>query len=121
MANHKFTQESAGSGRMNTADFMDEFNLINEIRQIIEDLATIIGQTKLGDGKYPKDGTVGQTATNVVKNNFNAEAMPTINDDSGDGYSKGSIWIYDEEAYICVDATEGSAYWKGITNEEAIS
>ena len=121
MANHKYYQESAGNGKMNTDDKMDEFQLINEMRQIIEDLATIIGQAKLGDGLYPKDGTIGTVATNVVKNNFDAGAMPTVNDDSGDGYAKGSIWIYDEEAYICVDATEDSAYWKGITNEEMIS
>ncbi len=120
MVNHKFTQESAGSGRMNTADFMDEFNLINEIRQIIEDLATIIGQTKLGDGKYPKDGTVGQIATNVKKNNFDATDYPLVADDETKGYSKGSLWIY-EEAYICTDATEGFAIWKQITNEEILS
>lgn len=121
MANHKFTQESAGSGRMDSNDKMDEFNLVNELRQIAEDIATIIGQIKLGDSNYPADGTSGTTATNVVKNNFAAEALPTKDDDTGEGYSKGSIWVYNEEAYICVDATEGAALWKGITNEQAIS
>jgi len=121
MAIYKYEQVSAGSGRVNTDDFMDEHNVANELRKIIEDLATILGHTKLGDGLYPKDGTTGTVATNVVKNNFSAEAIPTVDDDSGSGYAKGSIWIYDEEAYICVDATEGSAYWKGITNEEMIS
>jgi len=121
MANYKYYQESAGNGRMNTDDHMDEYNLINEIRQIIEDLGTIIGHSKLGDGNYPADKTSGTTATNVVKNNFSAEALPTKDDDSGEGYSKGSIWLYNEEAYICVDATEGAALWKGITNEAAIS
>ena len=68
MANHKYTQESAGSGRVAAGtDFVDEINIINEVRQILEDLAIIIGQAKLGDGQYPADGTTGATATNVVK------------------------------------------------------
>ena len=122
MADHKYTQESAGSGRVAAGtDFVDEINIINEVRQILEDLAIIVGQVKLGDGNYPADSTTGATATNVVKNNFTAIALPTVNEDSGDGYSKGSTWIYDEEAYICVDATEGAAIWKGITNETEIS
>jgi hypothetical protein len=121
MANYKYYQESAGSGRLNTSDKMDEYNVINELRIIVEDIGTIIGHTKIGDSNYPADATSGTTATNVVKNNFTASGLPTANDDSGDGYAKGSIWIYDEEAYICVDATEGSAIWKGITNETEIS
>ena len=119
MANHKYTQGTAG--RVTTADYSDEMNIINELRQIVEDLATIIGQVKLGDNLYPANGSIGILATNVVKNNFAAIAYPTITDDSSEGYSKGSIWIYDGEAYICVDATESSADWKGITNTEYIS
>jgi len=122
MADHKYTQESAGSGRVAAGtDFVDEINIINEARQVLEDLAIIVGQTKLGDGQYPADGTIGVTATNVVKNNFAAIALPTKDEDTGDGYSKGSIWIYNEEAYICVDATVAAAIWKGITNETEIS
>ena len=122
MANHKYTQESARNGRVAAGlDYADEINMFNELRQIAEDLAIIIGQIKLGDGQYPADQSAGILATNVKKNNFEAIALPTANDDSGDGYSKGSIWVYNEEAYICVDATEGAALWKGITNEAAIS
>lgn len=46
-----------------------------------------------------------------VKNNLAAVAAPTANDDAADGYSAGSIWIYDSVAYINVDATEGAAVW----------
>ena len=119
MANHKYTQGT--SGRVTTADYVDELNIINELRQIVEDLATIIGQVKLGDNLYPANGSIGILATNVVKNNFAGGADPTADDDETLGYSKGSIWIYDGEAYICVDATESSADWKGITNTEYIS
>ena len=119
MAQHKYTQGT--SGRVTTADYVDEINIVNELRQIAEDLATIIGQVKLGDGNYPADGTAGIVATNVLKNNFEAYDLPTIEDDETLGYSKGSIWIYGGEAYVCVDATESSADWKGITNTDYIS
>lgn len=117
MANHKYTQESAGSGRVAAdLDYVDEINIVNELRKIIEDLATIIGQVKLGDGQYPADQSTGILATNVKKNNFEAGAYPLVTNDETEGYSKGSIWIY-EEAYICTDATEGFAIWKEITYE----
>lgn len=122
MANHKYTQESAGSGRVAASlDYVDEINIVNELRQIIEDLATIIGQVKLGDSQYPADATTGVLATNVKKNNFEAEAYPLVTDDETMGYSKGSMWIYEEDAYICTDATEGFAIWREMTNEEPIS
>ena len=44
MAQHKYTQGT--SGRVTTADYVDEINIVNELRQIAEDLATIIGQVK---------------------------------------------------------------------------
>lgn len=117
MANHKYTQESAGSGRVAAdLDYVDEINIVNELRKIIEDLATIIGQVKLGDGQYPADQSTGILATNVKKNNFEAGAYPLVTNDETEGYSKGSIWIY-SEAYICTDATEGFAIWKEITYE----
>lgn len=112
MAQHKYTQGT--SGRVTTADYVDEINIVNELRQIAEDLATIIGQVKLGDGNYPADGTAGIVATNVLKNNFEAYDLPTIEDDETLGYNKGSLWVYGGEAYICVDATESSADWKGM-------
>jgi len=121
MANHFFTQQSAGSGRVSTADYVDEINIINEARQILEDLAIIVGQLKLGDGNYPADGTVGVIATNVKKCNYGAEAEPTVNDDETDGYAIGSEWIYDQRFWKCVDATEGMAVWKEISYVEELS
>lgn len=121
MANHHFTQQSAGNGRVSTADYVDEINIINELRQIAEDLAIIVGQIKLGDGNYPADQTSGALATNVKKNNFEAINYPLVTDDETKGYSKGSLWIYDVDAWICTDATEGFAIWREITNEEPIS
>lgn len=48
------------------------------------------------------------------KNNYAASAAPTVNDDSGDGYSQGSIWANGNDVYICTDATAGAANWVKI-------
>lgn len=48
---------------------------------------------------------------------LDATAPPTANDDAGDGYAVGSIWVdvTNDKAYILVDSTTGSAVWKEIT------
>lgn len=61
MANYRYYQESAGSGRVNTADHVDEVNIINELRVVIEDFAAALGHSKLGDGLYPKNLLAGGT------------------------------------------------------------
>lgn len=121
MANHKYTQASAGAGRVSTLDYVDEINIVNELRKIVEDIATIIGQIKLGDNQYPADGSTGITATNVVKNNFWAEESPTVNDDITQGYAKGSLWMDWEDVYICFGADEGEAIWRRLLTEEILS
>lgn len=61
MANYRYYQESAGSGRVNTADHVDEVNIINELRVVVEDFAAALGHSKLGDGAYPKNLLPGGT------------------------------------------------------------
>lgn len=53
----------------------------------------------------------------VVANNLSASTAPTTGDDSGDGYSIGSLWIdtSGDDGYICLDATSAAAVWKQIT------
>jgi len=46
-----------------------------------------------------------------LKNNLTAISEPTVNDDSNDGYSEGSIWVYSGTTYTCTSATNGSAVW----------
>lgn len=47
------------------------------------------------------------------KHNFTASAAPTVNDDSGDGYAVGSLWLWAARGLLwqCVDATAGAAVW----------
>ena len=44
---------------------------------------------------------------------YDATVAPTVNDDSGDNYGVGSIWVdvTANKAYTCVDATVGAAIW----------
>lgn len=46
--------------------------------------------------------------------NYSATAAPTVNDDSGDGYSVGSLWFdgTNDNIYGCTDASSGAANWE---------
>jgi hypothetical protein len=55
---HKFYQADA-NGKMTIAHHVDEKNVINELRRILNNIANTFGQTKFGDGLYPKDDTDG--------------------------------------------------------------
>jgi len=58
MTIHKFYQTDV-NGKVTTAHHVDEKNIINELRRILNDIADTFGQTKFGDGLYPKDDTQG--------------------------------------------------------------
>ena len=58
MTIHKFYQTDV-NGKVTTAHKVDEKNIINELRRILNDIADTFGQTKFGDGLYPKDDTQG--------------------------------------------------------------
>lgn len=51
------------------------------------------------------------------KSKLDATIAPTANEDAGDGYGVGSIWIdiTADDAYILLDSTIGSAVWKKLT------
>jgi len=46
-----------------------------------------------------------------VKSNLNATSAPTANDDSVNGYSVGSTWIYNNITYLCTNAAQDTAVW----------
>lgn len=52
-----------------------------------------------------------------AQNNYTAAVPPTINDDSADGYSVGSVWVDTaaNERYVCLDAAAGAAIWEKST------
>lgn len=76
------------------------------------------------------DYTVKQTNSGIVAwqaglsvnplNKFDATTAPTANEDSGDGYSVGSVWIdvTNDRSYTCLDATVAAAVW-GLTAQGA--
>lgn len=45
-------------------------------------------------------------------------SAPTVNDDSGDGYAAGDIWVDEtnDNAYILLDAAAGAAVWHQINS-----
>ena len=53
------------------------------------------------------------------KNNV-ANAIPTVNDDSGDGYAAGSLWENSTTGriYICVGNTSGAAVWRELVQQD---
>lgn len=55
----------------------------------------------------------------VAKYNTSATIAPTVNDDSGSGYSPGSLWVdvTTDRASICLDASAGAAVWLRIDPE----
>lgn len=56
------------------------------------------------------------TATTLGVVQHQATSNPTINDDIGDGYGVGTIWIDTaaDESFILVDSTAGAAIWNQI-------
>lgn len=58
----------------------------------------------------------GAGAATAIKIKLNGTAAPAVNDDSGDGYGIGSLWVdtTNDNAYIATDVTVGAANWEQI-------
>ncbi|MGV8130683.1 MAG: hypothetical protein ACP5N7_01110 [Candidatus Pacearchaeota archaeon] len=74
-------------------------------------LGDFYGNTTTGKLRF-HNGITWSDLNNAL-NNFTAVAAPTINDDSGDGYSVGSIWLNTStnEFYIAASVSVGAAVW----------
>jgi hypothetical protein len=55
-----------------------------------------------------------EVASTRALNRFDATTDPTVNDDEGDGYAVGSMWVNTtgDTVWVCTDATAGAASWK---------
>lgn len=80
------------------------------------------GVTIDDSGNVDVPGTLDVTgevsAPNVKKANLSATTSPTEDDDSGDGYAVGSLWIdtTNDRVWKCVDASAGAAVWKCLSH-----
>ena len=90
----------------------------------IADLAVADGGTGASDAATARQNLgveIGVDVQAFLKHNFSATADPTVDDDSGEGYAVGSVWINTSstprEAFRCVDATEGAAVWVNTSLE----
>ena len=59
---------------------------------------------------------------NTLKNKYDATTAPGVDNDTTEGYAVGSHWIdvTNDNAYTCVDITEGAAVWP-LTNGDLVS
>ena len=53
----------------------------------------------------------------IIKDNLDADAAPTVNDDGTKSYSYTSQWIDGAagDHYVCLNNSEGAAVWKKTT------
>jgi len=75
--------------------------------------AVVDGDFSAVEGFMRKTG-VG--AYEAVKSNLTAIVAPTINEDSGNGYAVGSMWVdvTGDKIYFCLDASVGAAVWQEV-------
>jgi hypothetical protein len=64
------------------------------------------------------DTIVASSATQLIrrKNNISASDAPDANDDTGSGYTIGSVWLdlTNDKAYIALDVTSTAAVWNAM-------
>lgn len=69
------------------------------------------------NGSFLRTASGQSTGLEWQLNNLAAAVAPTVNEDSGDGYSIGSRWIDTtaDKEYVCLDASVGAAVWTETT------
>lgn len=74
----------------------------------LEDAAS--GATSVTVRLAPPAQPVGGSALN----NFAASGRPVVGDDIADGYTPGSLWLYQGVTWVCVDNTASAAKWRSL-------
>jgi len=99
--------ERAKWGTNATAHAITDDVFLGDVNGLIQQLAleTIAIETNLG-------------ATHVIRGRTTA---PLVTDDSGDGYSVGTVWLDEtnDKAYVLLDSTVGAAVWTETTGAGA--
>ncbi len=74
-------------------------------------------QTTTGNPHSVTKSDVSLGNVENLKVNLTATTDPTVNDDTGDGYSVGSRWVNTstDKEYVCLDASTGAAVWLETT------
>jgi hypothetical protein len=82
--------------------------------------AVVAIETELGTDPAGSFADVVTRLDNHPLNKLDGTTAPTVNEDSGDGYGVGSIWVdvTNDKAYICLDASSGAAVWEQIDRVE---
>lgn len=83
-------------------------------------LTNALGVAYGGTGATSASGArtnLGIDAIATKKSNLAAAVAPGVTDDAAAGYAVGSIWCDTtaDDAYICLDSTNGAAVWKKMT------
>ena len=68
------------------------------------------------DGDWDNEGAAGSGGVSGAPTVISSASDPTVNDDSGDGYSVGDLWVNttDDGVFVLADATAGAAVWTEI-------
>lgn len=92
----------------------------------IDDSGNVTGVGTLDIGNA--DTTLSRAAAGVIAvegvriQPVSSASAPTANDDSGDGYAVGQMWVdtTTKLPYVLVDSTAGAAVWRSLLNADAV-
>lgn len=88
-------------------------NIANTQQQINDNVTNIATNAS---NIASNDADIAALRASVVTNNFAATTDPTSTDDTGSGYSVGSLWVNVtlDKVFLAVDVTASSAIWKRL-------
>jgi len=96
---------------------------INAVAAIDSDVTVVAGIANDVTTVANNMATITEAAANIPQSNRTATTDPTVNDDSGDGYSEASIWVntVSNEVFFCTDPAVGAAVWASVSGAGTLS
>ena len=97
-------------GRLSLAN-TDSGGSITNVQQSINDNKSKSDANEISISN--QNNRIDNLENSITKNNLNATASPSANDDSDDDYAIGSVWINtsNNKRYWCADNSVGAAVW----------